>query len=201
MYGRLLQSISKSCTQNELSYLEHLIELRCEINEENYNASAPQIRPTLVFDNWLYLGDVVHASNVTLLKNLRITHILNVSGDDCPLLTDSRLMKEFKIMQIPLDDKVHCDIQQYFDKTNQFLHDAYTNGKHRVLVHCKCGVSRSTAIVLAYLIKHHNQPLEQAYLALASKRPQISPNLGFLLQLRRYELELKQTKAEDMTDS
>lgn len=43
-------------------------------------------------------------------------------------------------------------------------------------------------------MKYHHNTLNEAYLYLAKKRPQICPNDGFILQLMRYEDELIKTR-------
>ncbi|CAF4410453.1 unnamed protein product, partial [Adineta steineri] len=81
----------------------------------------------------------------------------------------------------------------HFDKTNELLHGFYEKNEC-CLVHCAAGISRSATIVLAYLMKYHHNTLKDAYTFLHDKRPQISPNKGFLLQLIRYENELIQSR-------
>ena len=66
------------------------------------------------------------------------------------------------------------------------------NGKEEgegraVLVHCMQGVSRSTTVVLAYLMRHQGMRLEEALALAKEKRPRVQPNQGFLDQLKRYE--------------
>jgi hypothetical protein len=57
----------------------------------------------------------------------------------------------------------------------------------RVLVHCKMGVSRSAATVLAYAMKQYGWGLEQALLHVQGLRPIVRPNPGFLRQLQTYQ--------------
>lgn len=57
----------------------------------------------------------------------------------------------------------------------------------RVLVHCKMGVSRSAATVLAYAMKQYGWSLEQALLHVQELRPIVRPNPGFLRQLQTYQ--------------
>ncbi|CAF3011396.1 unnamed protein product [Rotaria socialis] len=59
-----------------------------------------------------------------------------------------------------------------------------------VLVHCQAGFSRSSAIVLAYLLKYQQKTLLAAYGYLTERRRLAEPNGCFLLQLIRYEKEL-----------
>lgn len=49
------------------------------------------------------------------------------------------------------------------------------------------GVSRSAAIVIAYVMKHKKMTLVQAYQYVSKCRPCINPNIGFLKSLIQYE--------------
>jgi protein-tyrosine phosphatase len=60
----------------------------------------------------------------------------------------------------------------------------------KVLVHCAMGISRSSAIVIAWLMKRNNWTLEQAKSAVKSQRSIIKPNEGFVNQLVEFEKEL-----------
>lgn len=57
----------------------------------------------------------------------------------------------------------------------------------RVLVHCKMGVSRSAATVVAYAMKQYGWGLEQALRHVQELRPVARPNPGFLRQLQTYQ--------------
>lgn len=65
------------------------------------------------------------------------------------------------------------------------------SGAARVFVHCAVGVSRSAAIVLAYLMIHQHHGLLEAILKVKEHR-WIFPNRGFLKQLRALDAELQQ---------
>ncbi|TPP58912.1 Dual specificity protein phosphatase 10 [Fasciola gigantica] len=59
-----------------------------------------------------------------------------------------------------------------------------------VLVHCQAGISRSPALVIAYLMAHSGLSLRDAYRWVKSKRSVISPNFAFLGQLCDFEADL-----------
>lgn len=59
----------------------------------------------------------------------------------------------------------------------------------KVFVHCAMGLSRSSTLVLAYLMIHVNMTLADAIKAVSANR-NISPNAGFLEQLRELDKEL-----------
>ncbi|CAI5996080.1 unnamed protein product [Closterium sp. NIES-65] len=64
-----------------------------------------------------------------------------------------------------------------------FVEESVNCGE-KVLVHCHAGVSRSAAVVTAYLMKLHRSTAEDALRLLQSKHPLACPNDGFLHQLR-----------------
>ena len=60
----------------------------------------------------------------------------------------------------------------------------------RILVHCRCGVSRSVFVVLHYLVAKHHIPLYRSYDLIKRVRPFICPNEGFVLRLIRLEVDV-----------
>ncbi|CAF1128544.1 unnamed protein product [Adineta steineri] len=176
-------------TEEELIYLKELVNLRTKqrvpipIKEQGY------ISPTMVIDNFLYHGDLNHARNKKLLKELDIRHIINI----CDYELEKDILDQFNVLWIDADDDISTNINQYFQKTNQFLQSCKEKDE-KVLVHCQMGISRSSSIVLAYLMKYHHDSLSQAYDYLIERRRYAAPNAGFFLQLIRYEKTLKKMK-------
>ena len=82
------------------------------------------------------------------LKELGIRHIISVY--DLPLKKE--IADHFDVVLINLEDIHEAYIRQHFDRTNEFLH-ACRFKNEKVLVHCQMGISRSSSIVLAYLLK------------------------------------------------
>lgn len=69
----------------------------------------------------------------------------------------------------------------------------------KVIVHCAMGVSRSRALVLAYLMICQGLSLAEAIAAVRLNRD-IGPNSGFLQQLLQLELSLR-TERENPPDN
>lgn len=61
-------------------------------------------------------------------------------------------------LYIPVEDKSTANLGQYFEKCVQFIEKS--RKKTNVLVHCKVGISRSSAIVIAYLMKKYSYTLK-----------------------------------------
>jgi hypothetical protein len=63
------------------------------------------------------------------------------------------------------------------------------------------GVSRSASLVIAYLMKHENKSLRDAYLHVRQRRRCVSPNNGFWRQLITYEYTLRGENSVHMIKS
>jgi len=105
-------------------------------------------KPSTIIDDFLYHGNIGHAQNIDLLRQLGIQHILNVCDEEL----DEQIVDHFDVLWINVEDDICADIRKHFDQTNHFLRQCQQNGG-KVLVHCKMGISRSSTIILAYLIK------------------------------------------------
>ncbi len=92
-------------------------------------------------------------------------------------------------MNINLWDSPSSNIKEHFDSTSEFIAQAKSENS-KVLVHCAAGISRSTSLLLAYLMKKENMDLRSAYLHVKQIRSIVQPNSGFVLQLIEYEKEV-----------
>jgi len=128
----------------ELIYLNNILKLQNKIRELILNGNTPSV----VIDDFLYQGDMNHATNINLLNNLGIRYIINTCNSSLPKL----IIKNFNVLWINILDDINTNINQYFERTNDFLYLCKQKNE-KVLVHCHMGISRSSSIVLAYLIK------------------------------------------------
>ena len=132
----------------------------------------------------LYIGSFACASNLEELESKKITNILC-----CGLGLKLFFPEKFKYHKIDLVDKEKENIRKYFEETNKFINDAIIN-KGNVLIHCYAGISRSSSIIIAYLMKHNHMTFNNAFQLIKEKRGNVRPNSGFILQLKAYEKEL-----------
>ena len=77
----------------------------------------------------------------------------------------------------------------YFDESYKFIDEGIKNGGN-VLVHCHAGVSRSSTILIAYIMRSKKMKMDKVMELLKEKREKVSPNNGFIQQLKEYEKEL-----------
>ena len=65
----------------------------------------------------------------------------------------------------------------------------------RVSCSSAAGISRSTSVVIAYLISEVGMNYEKAFMSVRRARRCIQPNEGFVHQLRKYHRRLKKARA------
>jgi dual specificity MAP kinase phosphatase len=102
----------------------------------------------------LYLGSQISSLNTFKLEEHNIKLVLRVNGIAQNMIAYEKHGIDFKMMDI--DDMPDFDIEPLFEESNALIHSYLTAGKN-VLVVCTAGISRSAAIVIAYLIKHHRK--------------------------------------------
>jgi len=147
-------------------------EINCQID----TAVASEILP------YLFIGNQRDAANRERLNELGVTHILNVTNH-LPLHFEN---EGIVYKRLPATDSGSQNLKQYFSEAIQFIECARkSNGK--VLVHCQAGVSRSPAIVTAYLIATSSKTLMNAFTVIKDRRPIVAPNINFMGQLLEFE--------------
>ncbi|KAF5450195.1 hypothetical protein F2P56_030564 [Juglans regia] len=126
----------------------------------------------------IYLGSDAVAKNREILRQNGITHVLNCVGFVSPEYFKSDLVyKTLWLQDSPSEDitSILYDVFDYFE-------DVREQGG-RVLVHCCQGVSRSTSLVIAYLMWREGQSFEDAFQYVKAARGVTNPNMGFACQL------------------
>ncbi|KAH7331304.1 hypothetical protein KP509_20G025500 [Ceratopteris richardii] len=126
----------------------------------------------------IYLGSDAIARDLDILQENRITHVLNCVGFVCPEYFKQDL--EYKTLWLqdnPCEDLISLlyDVFDYFEEVRE------QGG--RVFVHCCQGVSRSTSLVIAYIMWREHKSFEEAFQDVKAARGVANPNMGFACQL------------------
>uniref|UniRef100_A0A3B3QHE8 Dual specificity phosphatase 19b n=1 Tax=Paramormyrops kingsleyae TaxID=1676925 RepID=A0A3B3QHE8_9TELE len=160
------------------------------IEDNSLDLQVGVIKPYLLLE-WLLMSynlciscvsvasqDVAH--DLDTLKELKVSHILNVGYGVENISPDLFVYKTLNILDLP-----ETDITSYFHETSQFIDQVKAEGGV-VLVHCNAGVSRSAAIVIGYLMSREGLAFNAALALVKAARPAIRPNPGFYEQLKDY---------------
>lgn len=128
----------------------------------------------------LYLGNIRDSENRESLSQNGITHILSVYNNAKPVLED------MTYLCIHAADASSQNLSQHFEECIRFIHECRLNGG-ACLVHCLAGVSRSTTMVVAYLMTVTNYSWEECLSAVKAVRSFVGPNYGFQQQLQQFQ--------------
>jgi protein-tyrosine phosphatase len=157
----------------------------------------------------LYLGSMTAVNDADLLQEHRISHLVQVL--DIAWLPAARA--GFECYRIDIRDSTSADLRPHLESACSYIDKALRSGQN-VLVHCQQvrihrllpiaplllthhlqGISRSAAIVIAYLIRNHNMSLDTAYALVKRKRACMKPNSGFVQCLQEWESQWRRPAA------
>jgi protein-tyrosine phosphatase len=133
----------------------------------------------------LFLGSKDDANNVALLKKYNITHFINLSD----YVFTGPQSSHYDILDIIVSDSSSTCIFPVFEYTNRYISRNIRKGVN-VLVFCTAGISRSSTVIIAYLIKSEKLKVAQALEKVRRIRSIVNPNRGFLRQLKKYASEI-----------
>ncbi|XP_064414694.1 dual specificity protein phosphatase 22-A isoform X2 [Latimeria chalumnae] len=155
---------------------------------EEYLPSAMGNGMTKIVEG-LFLGNIRDSEDSENLAKNGVTHILSIYNNAKPVLED------MTYLCIPAADSTSQNLIQHFKECIRFIHESRLHGGG-CLVHCLAGVSRSTTILVAYLMTVTNFGWEECFSAVKTVRSYAGPNLGFQQQLQEYEMTLVNEMSE-----
>ena len=86
---------------------------------------------------------------------------------------------------LDIDDMPDYPIEKHFEEANRLIGAQMETGSNTLVV-CTAGISRSAAIVMAYLIRELRMPYQTAYNKVKRARVYVNPNVGFERVLLKY---------------
>lgn len=91
-----------------------------------------------------------------------------------------------KIKDLPDQDmSVFAEMAEEIDRLKRTFDDSL-----KILIHCVQGISRSTSVILAYLIKYNGMTLNNAYHFVRERRSIANPRKEFIEELQRIEKDV-----------
>ncbi|KAM9803629.1 dual specificity protein phosphatase 19-like [Neosynchiropus ocellatus] len=144
------------------------------VEDASLDLAVGVVRPFLL----LASQDAAHDADA--LQKYKVSHILNVAYGVTNLFPDQFVYKSLEILDLP-----ETDITAHLEECSLFIDEAREQGGV-VLVHCNAGVSRSSSIVIGYLMLREGLCFDDAFAQVKLARPATRPNPGFHQQLRSY---------------
>jgi protein-tyrosine phosphatase len=136
---------------------------------------------SVLLNKKIYFGSYYHVSkNISELKKCGITHIINITERQPNLFE-----KDFKYITYRISDSPFSNLYQHFDDIIKIILNI-TRNKGVVYVHCAMGISRTAAVLIAFVGKILNIDFVKAYKYVYMKRPCIKPNMGLCVKLIEY---------------
>ncbi|KAG8451713.1 hypothetical protein GDO86_003779 [Hymenochirus boettgeri] len=151
--------------------------------------------PIEIIPGLFYLGDQRQAWDRHIRKDLKIRAHVNVSLDQ----EKEHISEIHNELHVPVEDSCESDLLQYFFNSCQFI-DAQMSQNSTVLVSSKLGISRSSTVVMAYLMYHKQYSLKEAWMHVLKCKPNMRPNRGFVMQLSEWENRVMGQQSTDVSD-
>ncbi|XP_033638874.1 serine/threonine/tyrosine-interacting protein-like [Asterias rubens] len=136
----------------------------------------------------LFLGPYAAAMKCKLqvLLDHGITHIVCIRQDIEAQFIKPNFPENFEYLVLNVADSTSENIIAHFPKVKEFIDKCSLFGG-KTLVHGNAGMSRSAALVIAYIMETFGLSFKDAVRYVQQKRFCISPNEGFMRQLAEYE--------------
>ncbi|XP_057351067.1 dual specificity protein phosphatase 12 isoform X2 [Manis pentadactyla] len=150
-----------------------------------YQSRASSAGQMLEVRPGLYLGGAAAVAEPDRLKKAGITAVLTVDSEE-PDFRTALGVEGLRRLFVPALDKPETDLLSHLDGCVAFIGQARAEGR-AVLVHCHAGVSRSVAIITAFMMKTDQLTFEKAYENLQTIKPKAKMNEGFEWQLKLYQ--------------
>ncbi|KAG0563809.1 hypothetical protein M758_8G057600 [Ceratodon purpureus] len=138
----------------------------------------------------LYIGDFKDAATVKAAEIPPVSHVLSLVGSSSSPLDSKRVDEasggeKLQRLAVPLQDVDSQNLLDNLEGCLEFIDKGRVRGG--VLVHCVAGVSRSAAVVTAYLMHKEHLSAADALTSLRKASPGVCPNYGFMEQLAIFE--------------
>jgi len=134
----------------------------------------------------LLLGPFLVSKQLDKLIGLGVTHIVCIRDAKEAFSVYPRFTDRFEYLTIDVQDNEEQNLIRLFPRAQSFITQAIAAGG-RVLVHCNGGISLSPAFAIMFVMQHFRLTWEDALQYVQNRRYCISPNGGFLTQLKEWE--------------
>ena len=137
-----------------------------------------------------FIGDKIAGTNIDVLIQFKITHILNAAGNQIMNYFESIGIQYYTLYwsEDPIQ-KLFDANYEIVDKILLFIRDSFIKGEG-LLIHSVKGKNRCCVVVIIYLMKKYYWSVNKCIDFLKSKKEDIEIEPYFLEQLLSYEIKL-----------
>ena len=130
----------------------------------------------------IYIGDEDGAKELDYLKAEQIHYILSI----VPTPPTYPEEMNINIMHLNIEDGLNIQIIQHLKNCIEFIEKS-----DKIYIHCICGVNRSPAIAIGYLMWKTHSSYDDVFNYIKQKRDCIELNNLFIIQLKKFQNLLK----------
>ncbi|XP_048838912.1 serine/threonine/tyrosine-interacting-like protein 1 isoform X1 [Brienomyrus brachyistius] len=139
--------------------------------------------PVEILPGQLYMGDYRQATSLQIHKDLKLSAIVNVSEEMSEIFETCHC----RVLHIPVADSAEANLIGSFERVCIFI-GSYINAGSSVLIFSSRGVSRCSAVTMAFLLHQMKFTLKEAWALVLRCKTNMRPNRGFVQQLSDWEL-------------
>ena len=140
-----------------------------------------------VIPNKLYFGNKILAKDETRLRKLGIKSIIDLINYENSS-QEIKHSKDFNFLHLSIED-VPTNNADWAEEGSNFIEEQIKNN-NPVYVHCSQGISRSSTLIMHYLMTREKQNLKTAFFKLKDLRNIIDPTSGFMKSLSNLDEKL-----------
>lgn len=148
--------------------------------------NCDMVLPGLWIGGWTALNN-----DAEELRRHKVTHVVSVMSTEQRTELPSFIRGHHHITADDKEDAA-ADLSVHFPAVCRFVDAARSEPRGCVYIHCGIGVSRAPTVTASYIMWKLGLPAAAALDVIRQARPKIRPNLGFVKQLRQWEVDMLQ---------
>mmetsp|Transcript_66087 Transcript_66087/g.103195 ORF Transcript_66087/g.103195 Transcript_66087/m.103195 type:complete len:462 (+) Transcript_66087:125-1510(+) len=145
--------------------------------------NCDMVLPGLWIGGWTALNN-----DAEELRRHKVTHVVSVMSTESRTELPSFIRGHHHIMANDNEDAA-ADLYVHFPAVCRFVDAARNEPRGCVYIHCGIGVSRAPTVTASYIMWKLGLPAVAALALIRQARPKIRPNLGFVKQLKQWEVD------------
>ena len=172
--------INSSKKENEIIYNQYIQQ------EENIDLQTEILNITKIKEG-LYLGDEISGTNLDVVIQFKLTHMINSTGKEIVNAWETIGIKYLTInWEESPSQNLFDSVDEIANKILIFIEDSFIRGEG-LLVYSKKGQNRACIVILIYLMKNYKWPLNKSLEFLRNKKYDVDIPNYFMVQLQNFE--------------